>query len=433
MRRTIASQVTALLIAVPCLSVDASEPRLLTTGITGSLSSTGMANPNVVMRPIEVQRLLLEIAAEPQDRQHAEQVLEDCDVTVEDLLALGLLRDEHGQLLINFSLLTLRDQSEIVRVASAHAAALAEGFLDHRREIEALLETRTLHDVPAADYAYILIGCFSLDWDGLRYTDDPRFRAGATHRTGDDAYTPWARERGDAVSLRGLFWGSHNASKGGINLTTFGDHYALPRAGFPDLTWALDIGFDHLPDQGSSGPRMTEVVYRFLDQIHDAVGKVMLSLGDGPKSAGELAAAAHVDLETMTALLALLEEIDYIGVEGSNLHATIPVLNQADTKMARSILAIGREVIREWHEEHYDQLAADLSGLSPVKSGVPYNVVYTEVWHFVFGLANQKLIEAGLLSDPYSATRRHKGFIPVIWLPGQQLMQGETGPGDPPS
>ncbi len=433
MRPSFALTLAAVLIATPCLPVGASEPNLLTTGITGSLSSTGTANPNVVMRPIEVQRLLLEIAAEPQNRHHAEQALEGGDVTVEDLLALELLREDHGRLLINFSLLTQKDQAEIVRLASAHATALAEGFLKRRQELDALLEGRSLQDVPAADYAFILIGCFSLDWDGLRYTDTPKFRAGATHRAGDDVYTPWAREKGDAVSLRGLYWGSHNASAGGINLTTFGDHHALPRAGFPDLTWALDIETDHLPDEGATAPTMTSVVYRFLSQIHDAVAKVMLSLGSGPKSADELAAATHLDPETMTVLLRLLEEIDYIGVEGSVVHATIPVLTEADRSLVRSVLAIGREVIREWHEEHYDQLAAELGHLTPVKNGVPYNVVYTEVWHFVFGLTNQKLVEAGLLADPYGASRRHKGFIPVVWLPGQQLLGDETGPSDPAS
>jgi len=68
-----------------------------------------------------------------------------------------------------------------------------------------------------------------------------------------------------------------------------------------------------------------------------------------------------------------------------------------------------------WHEENYDRIVAALADLTPIRNGVPFERVYTEIWHFIFGIANRHLVEAGLFADPYSGNRRHQGFLPVIW------------------
>ena len=49
----------------------------------------------------------------------------------------------------------------------------------------------------------------------------------------------------------------------------------------------------------------------------------------------------------------------------------------------------------EWHESNYDRVREALSDLTPIKNGVPFERVYTEIWHFVFGIANRTLVEEG--------------------------------------
>jgi hypothetical protein len=44
------------------------------------------------------------------------------------------------------------------------------------------------------------------------------------------------------------------------------------------------------------------------------------------------------------------------------------------------------------------------------------------VWHYVFGIANRTLVEAGFLADPYGPDRRHQGFLPAIWANGLAQM-----------
>lgn len=56
-----------------------------------------------------------------------------------------------------------------------------------------------------------------------------------------------------------------------------------------------------------------------------------------------------------------------------------------------------------------------MADLTPVRNGVPFERVYTEVWHFIFGIANRTLAEEGLFADPYADERRHQGFLPFVW------------------
>jgi len=429
-----AKQLAPIVLAMLCaVGVSAGEQDLLFTGVTGSVGSSGKTNPGYVMRPPEVQRLLLEIAEEPRDRSYVASALKDSEMTVEDLLALRLLREDAAKLVINFNFLTQRDQAEMVRIASKHAGELAQGYLGYRQKIEAILARRGLQGVAAAEYAFILIGCFSLDWDGLLFTDDPRYRAGATHRTEDGDYTPWAKERGDVVSFKGLYWGSHNEYLGNVNLTTFGDHHSLPRAGFPDFGWQLRVEGERLSDDEKLKKTAVRAAGHFLRRLPEAVGEIMLCLGTGAKSVEALEHETTLGTEVILDLLHLLEELEYISGDGAEYRAIIPVLTDADTPMVRDLLAIGRKVIREWHDNNYDTLASDLSHITPLKYGVPYGVVYTEVWHYVFALANQELVDAGLLADPYADPRRFKGFIPAVWRPGQEHLDAENDVSTPPS
>jgi hypothetical protein len=79
------------------------------------------------------------------------------------------------------------------------------------------------------------------------------------------------------------------------------------------------------------------------------------------------------------------------------------------------MVAIGREIMVDWHEANYARIRQALSDLTPIRNGVPFERVYTEIWHFVFGFANRTLVEEGLFANPYAENRRYQGFLPVVW------------------
>ncbi len=141
----------------------------------------------------------------------------------------------------------------------------------------------------------------------------------------------------------------------------------------------------------------------------------MMELGRADLSADELGERTGIEEEKLEPLLALLEVAGYVERRERSLHATALVLRPEDAGLVERLVALGRTIITRWHEESYDRLAEELADLTPVRNGVPFERVYTEIWHFVFGIANRTLVEEALFADPYAAGSRHHGFLPVIW------------------
>jgi len=215
------------------------------------------------------------------------------------------------------------------RVAAADprdCRGTTEGRLHRDRH---LAEGHGQAHVAESELFYIVLGCFSLDWDGLDLTRERGYRTAAQRTIDGRSFTPWAKEKGVEVSLRGLYRGSHNQERTDVTLTTFGDHHALPRFGLPDLLWNS--------------------------------GEAFRRYGDVPEA---------------------------------------------------------REVMAAWHEANYETLRERLSDLTPGRNGVPLERVYTEVWHFVFAIADRTLVERGFFADPYDESRAFEGFLPATWANG---------------
>jgi hypothetical protein len=259
--------------------------------------------------------------------------------------------------------------------------------------------------------AYFLLGCASLDWDGLNLTDEKGYRK-TTEKRSDGDYVPAAEEIAE-VSLEKVYWGSHNSAYDGISLTSFGDHHALPRIMLPDLLWRT-------PDVSASYPDTVKVALRellveSLGRSGHQLGRMMLALRDGEKSSVDLARAAGASQSEVEALLHTLVALDYVSECNGLYRARIPVLAQRDKALAKGVLAIGKQVMEQWLAENYESIRSDLEGLSFSRSGVPFSEGFTMIWHYLFGIANRKLVEAGLFADPYAATRVYKGAIPVVY------------------
>ncbi|MBL8222513.1 MAG: hypothetical protein JNL62_24960, partial [Bryobacterales bacterium] len=112
----------------------------------------------------------------------------------EDLAELRLLRRDKDRYTIAFTLLLADDVRRIRVLAEKHARILADSILAHRAEIEQLLATYTTPGVAKGDIAFIVLGCFSLDWDGLAILKAKGLRTGESPHP-DGKYVPWAEER----------------------------------------------------------------------------------------------------------------------------------------------------------------------------------------------------------------------------------------------
>ncbi len=96
----------ALTVLSPLMALvqdSASEPGLLYYSITGWTNSTSPSeNATYAMEHREVQRLLLDMAKSPRDREYVEKALSGSGVSVSDMIANGSLRSEQGLYWLNF-------------------------------------------------------------------------------------------------------------------------------------------------------------------------------------------------------------------------------------------------------------------------------------------------------------------------------------------
>ena len=87
------------------------------------------------------------------------------------------------------------------------------------------------------------------------------------------------------------------------------------------------------------------------------------------------------------------------GVGQSLSQAKVLFLRPQDAEPVAAMVAMGREIMVDWHEANYAHMRQALSDLTPIRNGVTFERVYTEIWHFVFGFANRTLVEEGLFAN----------------------------------
>lgn len=360
------------------------EPNLLNYSITGSSDSSSPAeNATYAMEDRRVQRLLLDIAKEPRAAEYVERGLQGTGISISDMVQNGSLRLEEGRYWLNFSLLTRADQEMLRGVIDKYSNSLASALLTRRAEIEKLLAAYDAPGVDRQEVAFVLIGCFALDWQGLSLTTKHGYRAEPPKRKSGEFFV-MAEEVG-GMSPKEIYWGSNSNANGHYGFLTFGDHYSGR------------INLNPLVIEG------------------DKIGPMMFALRESRQSASQLANAAHMEQDNAAVLLKRLEEIGWVDRVGTLYASRIPIFIQKDQEMAREVLKICDDVMASWLKENYPQIRKNLAGITPERQHVPYTQSFDQIWHYLFGITNRKLVRAGLLADPYAPGRARRGYVPAVY------------------
>ena len=59
--------------------------------------------------------------------------------------------------------------------------------------------------------------------------------------------------------------------------------------------------------------------------------------------------------------------------------------------------------------------------ITPIQQGVRYQQTFDQLWHYLFGIANQKLVEGELFVNPYAEGRPQQGYTAFIYEDGLNL------------
>ncbi len=396
------------LVTSSAVAADHKEGQILYYTVTREISSPEL---RAALDDIAVQRLLLDIALKPRTKEYLDSALQKTNIPPRQLLNLKLIRDQGDNYIISHLLFTKDDQLRIREITEAHARVLANAFLDRRPEIEAIMEPYELPGVDSRTALYIMLGCFSLDWDGLVLTAERGYRKNQTPSARTIAHS-WEPVK---LPKKLFFCGSHHSTYGMTNLTSFGTHEIYPRVALPDILWNLPGSAVRESYPKPLNLKIQKVVEASAEATGEQIGSMMLALRDGGKSLKELAEAADISQNNAGRLAALLTELGYIKQNGDYYQSCIPVLSSRDSSIVERIRRIGHEEMENYFDSEYERLHKELSQLTPFRYGVEQAEYFWEIWHEIFGAANRILIEAGLFADPYSELYGAKGIIPVVF------------------
>jgi hypothetical protein len=113
--------------------------------------------------------------------------------------------------------------------------------------------------------------------------------------------------------------------------------------------------------------------------------------------------------------LRTLAGLGYVREAGGRYAAAVIVLTDRDRAMIEAVRAETRMIMRRWLRANAERLRGELAELSALRSGVAYEALFTEIWHYLFGATNLRLSQSGFFADPYGEESRWRGFVPMVW------------------
>jgi hypothetical protein len=394
---------------------DKPQSPLLNTGVTGSIRTTGVDNPEYVLSFVPVQRILLTAAKHSLRAEEIKGALEGTPISLDDLIRVDLLRKDGEVYQLNYLLLTVQDQEAIYSRASQFGRSLAAAFQAHKKEFDSILA-----QYPDASLRpqllFDLVAGVSLNWRGLDLTTDLGYRVQPPRHPNGTIYFVHSTEVGAHTDLKGLYLDSEFAPAGRMTVATFGDGDSLPRLeGWPDVFDGLEHATDPWHQQPTLfGALQAEYTTYALLALSDA-GDILDAINRGFDSDAAMAKELSVPEERRGATLKLLVATGYLSEKNQHYSISIPGLTAKDKPMVDAAVALGRNIISAWLKENYPLMKEQLNGLSPMRSGVPFSLAFSEVWHYTFGFATKVLAENGFYANPRAAGNRYQGYVPLVW------------------
>jgi hypothetical protein len=334
---------------------------------------------------------------------------------------------------IAFNYFTLADMRRIHAIAVRDVPSLVDAYLRHAREFDRIFSRYPIKSVPRKRLATAVIAGIALNWDGLDKTMAWGYRRPQLVRGPGWRYSFFASEDDPTYSEHGFIWGSstlfgeHDNLSGkpvDFSFSSFGDPYSDPRMNFPDLftTPQSDMSPDVAAAVSAIGTRDESYMGAGLHAVLGpsrarSIGPMLFALRRAPQTAEALARYVEpADRAHSGAFPQLLSAADYIRQRRDGRYELItPVLDREDAPMLREALALHRSILHQWLESHYSKERAELSGLTAMREGVPFESLFTQIWHEYFGLATRQLVQRGFIEDPYSPALRHPNSIPMVW------------------
>lgn len=419
-----------LCLATPLTDSLVAADRSFYAGYVGVTPSSRSDLAKTYFNRLEVKRLIYALESGPLTSANARRILSGGDTDLDDLVRLKLVRIDDNAVRLGFAYFTAADMHRVHQVAARHVPSLLAAYLAHAREFAEILSRYPAKSVDQSQLAFVLIAGFSLNWDALGLLEKRGYRVPIMVEGPGWKYSFWASEATPEYSYKGCYWGSSTFPGDSPNLdpplnfnfSSFGDAESDPRMNFPDLfaippqdmtqsvrTAATALG---LHDDNRFGLRGVLGL-----ELSRSVADVLFVLHSGPQASDRLWHSIEpADRPHCGELLRLLTVLGYIEpIKEDRYVLKISVFDGSDKAMLEDALVLSREIINDWLAANYSEIKVELSGLTAVKQGVPYEALFGQIWHELFGLTTRELAEKEVIADPYAPRASCKGSIPVLW------------------
>lgn len=403
------------------------------TGIAGTNAPEPRDRAATYFKIPAVRKLLALLEAGPLPKNLVDASLNGSAATADDLVRTHILRANGDRYGIGFSYFTLADEQRIHAVVGRLAPSLVAAYQARRPAFERIFARYDAPKVDRKQLAFVLIAGFGLNWDGLKLTEQlglrrPEFVTGPGWR-----YTFWAAETDPTYSDHGFIWGSTTLFSARTNFaerpvdftfSSFGDPYSDPRMNLPDVFYTppSDMAADVAHAVRSVGLRSESFAGVPLSGVLGVsrardLGPMLFALRSHPCSERELAElVAPEDADRVPTLLNLMVVIGYARQRTDHLYElTVPVLASQDRALLDEVLALNKRILASWLRANEKEFRRSLTDLTAARSGVPFETLFTQIWHDLFGVVSRDLVADGMLADPYAPSIEHKGSFGVVW------------------
>jgi hypothetical protein len=321
---------------------------------------------------------------------------------------INAIREESSDVYrVNFAIFTKEDLMILARVSEPIARELAGRIGNHAKRITSLAKDfSAAKQVQIEKLLFAALGCFILDWLGLKTLEGEKLLVRNKPQPGNRNYLLFAREevnRKTALRLYDkMYWGSHSDTSDAYTFTSFGDHHGM-RYAFPDVLWTLQASPKAVQTFFKSPSWMTEKLSTITQlcskkMLRDTAFLLFRLNAEGTISAKELT-KNNVEIWVRN-LVHLLEDMNYIFREKGRLKLNYPIFADDDKKIVEQIADIILPLVTQTIRQNYSILKRALSNTTPVRNKVALNEVLNEAWHWIFAQTNKILAEKGFLYDP---------------------------------
>ena len=376
-------------------------------GICGDLdrhNTSSEDNPLVTLRKSGVRDMIQELNRDPKSKKELLDENEDISDEIEKLLRLNVLNEKDGKVFVNFTLIDEKDNKIIFDVCDRYASGLAKEFLEKKEHIFNILGSYGNPRVEKEKLAFMIIGCYLLDWGSLELLSDWDVCDHRKQQAGGNEYVLWGETEIEGL-LKGIYWGGHSLFMENYTFHTFGDHHEYTeRNAFPDIIHRFaDLDFE-------GGEEYRSILFDKRKEMLEDFGRTIDDIGKSGCDKEKI----EKKWSDKSKYIQLLKKLNYVVEDGGRFYLNIPYFSDEDIDMILNCMEPFIEILKYWIYENIDDIESNLSETRPLKNGVPFDEYFIQIWHVIFGLTNKKLAESGLIYDTYCDDSDHEGYMPAL-------------------